>query len=182
MRAGESPDRDRAHIQRLRLTAPVFPRRKFSWLILLAYMIACSDLGGMIGESAQDLVRGLVQVNGLGLSFQVAIQSLMFMFRGLHRGMQAARISLSASRSNHRSTWCIHDEPVGVEMDAEARVPGQPGTDLSGAVGGVVVADQVYVQAGGHGLVDRDEDLAELDGAVPAISTTSPRRTARLTA
>jgi hypothetical protein len=27
----------------------------------------------------------------------------------------------------------------------------------------------VHVQASGHGLVDRDEELAELDGAVPAV-------------
>jgi len=36
-------------------------------------------------------------------------------------------------------------------------------------VGAVVVADQVNVQLGWHRLVDRDEELLELGGAVLAV-------------
>jgi hypothetical protein len=36
-------------------------------------------------------------------------------------------------------------------------------------VGGQVVADQLHVQVGGHGFVDGDEELAELDRPVLAV-------------
>src|SRR5207302_11280550 len=51
---------------------------------------------------------------GRGLSFQVAIQSLMSFSRAWTEVWTPRRISLPVSRPNHRSTWFIHDEPVGV--------------------------------------------------------------------
>jgi hypothetical protein len=57
----------------------------------------------------------------------------------------------------------------GGEVDMEARVPGEPGPDLGGVVGGVVVTHQVHIKLGGHGLVDDGQKLAELDGAVAAV-------------
>jgi hypothetical protein len=54
-------------------------------------------------------------------------------------------------------------------MDAEAGVAGQPGPDLGGVVGGVVVAHQVHGQFGGHGLVDRGQELLELDRPVAPV-------------
>jgi hypothetical protein len=46
---------------------------------------------------------------------------------------------------------------------------GQPGADVWSLVGAVVVADQVHVQFGRHRLVDRDQELLELGGAVLAV-------------
>ena len=54
-------------------------------------------------------------------------------------------------------------------MQVEAGVAGQPGLDGRGLVGGEVVADQVHVQLGGHGLVDRGQELPELHGPVVAV-------------
>ena len=55
------------------------------------------------------------------------------------------------------------------EVHVEAGVAGQPGLDRRGLVGGVVVADQVHVELGGHGLVDGGQELLELDRPVPAV-------------
>ncbi len=52
---------------------------------------------------------------------------------------------------------------------------GQPGLDRRGLVRGVVVADQMHVQFGGHGLVDRDEELLELGGTVFAVQLADHR-------
>ena len=46
---------------------------------------------------------------------------------------------------------------------------GEPVVDHVGLVGGVVVADEVDVQLVGDGLVDGDQELAELDRAVTAV-------------
>jgi hypothetical protein len=54
-------------------------------------------------------------------------------------------------------------------MQVEAGVAGQPVPDGRGLVGGEVVADQVHVQVGGDGLVDGDQELAELDRPVLAV-------------
>jgi hypothetical protein len=56
----------------------------------------------------------------------------------------------------------------GREVQAEPGVAGEPGLDDGGLVGGQVVADQVDAQAGGHGLVDLDQELLELRGSVVA--------------
>ena len=46
---------------------------------------------------------------------------------------------------------------------------GQPLPDEGGLVRGEVVADQVHVQAGRHGVVDPDQELAEFHGTVAAV-------------
>ena len=46
---------------------------------------------------------------------------------------------------------------------------GQPVADGGGLVGAVVVGDQVDVQLGGDGLVDRGEELLELYGPVTSM-------------
>src|SRR6266567_1108121 len=61
------------------------------------------------------------------------------------------------------------------EMDVEARAPGQPCPDLGSVVGGVVVAHQVHVKVSGHGLVDRGQELAELDCPVAAVQFADDR-------
>ena len=79
------------------------------------------------------------------------------------------RISLSVSRPNQRSTWFIQDEPVGVKWTWKRGCRASQVLICGGVVGGVVVADQVHVQAGGHRLVDRGQELPELDGPVAAV-------------
>jgi hypothetical protein len=60
---------------------------------------------------------------------------------------------------NQRSTWLIHDGPVGVKCRGEPRVFGQPVPDGGGLVGGEVVTDQVHVEFGGYGFVDGGEEF-----------------------
>jgi hypothetical protein len=50
-----------------------------------------------------------------------------------------------------------------------AGVPRQPVLDRGGFVSGEVIADQVHVQADGHGLVDPDWELLGLRGAVAPV-------------
>ncbi|MEU8932509.1 hypothetical protein AB0D30_21800 [Streptomyces sp. NPDC048409] len=45
----------------------------------------------------------------------------------------------------------------------------EPGPDLGGVVGSVVVTDEVHVEAGGHGLVDPHRELLELDRPLAAV-------------
>ena len=52
----------------------------------------------------------------------------------------------------------------------EAGMAGQPLVDHGGLVGAVVVEHQMGFQIGGHGLVDRAEELAELDRGVSAMA------------
>jgi hypothetical protein len=70
---------------------------------------------------------------------------------------------------NQRSTWLIHDGPVGVKCRGEPRVFGQPVPDGGGLVGGEVVTDQVHVEFGGYGFVDGGEEFLELHRAVLAV-------------
>jgi hypothetical protein len=54
-------------------------------------------------------------------------------------------------------------------VQVEAGVAGHPVADRRRFVGGEDVTDQVHVQLGRHGLVDRDQKLAELDCPVVAV-------------
>ena len=54
-------------------------------------------------------------------------------------------------------------------MDMESWMACQPVVELVGLVGGVVVAHDVHVEVVGDVLVDRGQELAELDGAVAAV-------------
>ena len=56
-------------------------------------------------------------------------------------------------------------------MDAEAGVAGQPGLDLGGVVGGVVVADQMHAKAGALAL------LAALDVRTGQVFASTPATT-----
>ncbi len=58
------------------------------------------------------------------------------------------------------------------EVQAEPGVAGQPGLDDGSLVRGQVVADQVHIQPGGHGLVDPGQELLELRRAVVAVQFT----------
>ena len=76
-------------------------------------------------------------------------------------------------------------EPTGIgrgEVHVEPRVYGQPSVDCRGAVGAVVVADQVHVQVCGDFRVDLGEELLELDGAVSAVQAGYDRPVAVLNA
>ena len=63
-------------------------------------------------------------------------------------------------------------DPGGVggrEVHVEPGVLAQPGLDRRVFVGGVVVADDVHVQALGDGFVDLDQEFSELHRAVLAV-------------
>ncbi len=55
------------------------------------------------------------------------------------------------------------------EVQMESWVGREPGADRRGLVGGQVVADQVHIQFGRHGLVDLGQELLELGGAVSSL-------------
>src|SRR3954452_9226099 len=111
----------------------------------------------------------LVQTNGFGSLFQLLIHSRTSFSRAMTLWWTPRRMSWSVSSPNQRSTWLIQDDPVGVKCRWKAGVAGQPVADRRGLVGGQVVADQVHVQLGRDGLVDGDEELAELDCPVLAV-------------
>jgi putative transposase len=57
----------------------------------------------------------LVQVNGRGFWFQFSIQARMSASRACTLLCTPRRIIWSVKKPNQRSTWLIHDEPVGVK-------------------------------------------------------------------
>ena len=78
-------------------------------------------------------------------------------------------MSLSVIRPNNRSTWLTQDDPVGVKWTWNRGCAVSQVLISGGLVGGVVVADEVDVQLVGDGLVDGDQELAELDRPVTAV-------------
>src|SRR6185437_4380587 len=130
------------------------PCRKLSRLFLLFYAIGCSDLGEVVGERGQDLVGGLGPGERPGVVVPGGDPVPDVVLQGLDGGVHAAADQLVCQQAEP-SFDLVHPGRAGRgEVNMEARVPGQPGPDLGGVVGGVVVADQVHVQSGGHGLVD----------------------------
>ena len=111
----------------------------------------------------------LVQVKGRGFSFQVSIQCRMSASRAWTLVWTPRRMSLSVMQAEQAFDLVDPGGSGRGEVDVEPGVAGQPGVDLGGLVGGVVVADEVDVELGGDGLVDGDQELAELDRAVPAV-------------
>ena len=97
----------------------------------------------------------LVQMNGLGSSFQSLIQARMSASRAWTLLWTPRRISLVGEEPEPAFDLVDPGRAGRGEVQVEAGVPGQPVLDRRGLVGGVVVADQVDVQVGGHGLVDR---------------------------
>ena len=78
------------------------------------------------------------------------------------------RIIRSVKKPNDRSTWLIQDEPVRVKCRQKRGWRASQGLDDRGLVGGEVVADQVHLEPGGHGLVNPGQELLELRGPVVA--------------
>ena len=71
-------------------------------------------------------------------------------------------------------------------MEVPARPRGEPGLDLGMLVGGVVVEDDVDLEVGRHGLLDRAQEAKELlvpvpraalrqDGAVEQVESSEQR-------
>ena len=97
----------------------------------------------------------LVQRNGLGSLFHLLIQ------------VRTSRSSSTRLRWAERRSFAVSQfgkpaldevEPGGRgggEVQLEARVAQQPFFHLRGLVGAVVIADEVQVQAGWHGVVNR---------------------------
>jgi Transposase, Mutator family len=57
----------------------------------------------------------LVQMNGCGCSFQPAIHARMLASSACTLLWTPRRSIWSVKNPNHRSTWLVHDEPVGVK-------------------------------------------------------------------
>ena len=82
----------------------------------------------------------------------------------------AARLSrLLVSSANQRSTRFSQRAAGRGEVQVKARVGGQPAPDLRGLVGRAVVEHEVHVEVLGDLLVDRLQELVELDRAVTVV-------------
>src|ERR1022692_1225929 len=87
-----------------------------------------------------------VHTNGLGSSFQASIQAWM-------SASSSRTLRWAGRRSLRVGSSAVHQvEPAGAgrrEVNMDPGMAQQPVLDRGGFVGGVVVADQVQVQAGG---------------------------------
>jgi hypothetical protein len=75
----------------------------------------------------------------------------------------------SVSMANQRSTKLIHEAPVGVKCTWYRGWRTSQRWIRGVFVGPVVVEDHMHVEGRRHGGLDRVEELAELDGAVPLM-------------
>jgi len=82
------------------------------------------------------------------------------------------RSALSVSSRNQRSTRFNHDDEVGVKCMWKRGVFGQPRPDGGVFVGGVVVADQMHLQAFRDLPVDLAQEPQELDVPMPGQAVT----------
>lgn len=96
-------------------------------------------------------------------------------FEGLHRLVGAAADLLVGEESEPAFDLVDPGGSGGGEVHVEAGVSLEPGPDGGGFVGALVVADQVYVEAGWDGLVDGDQELLELDRAVLTVQFADDR-------
>ena len=112
----------------------------------------------------------LVQTNGCGSSFQFVDPVADVVSPGRGRCVWTPRrMSWSVSSPNQRSTWLIQEEPVGVKCRWKRGWRASQSLIAGVLWVAEVVADQVHVQLGGHGLVDGDQELPELDRPVLAV-------------
>src|SRR5215467_3201814 len=131
--------------------------------------MACPDLGEIVGKRVQDLVGGFGPGERPGVGVPGGDPVLDVVFQGLHGGVHAAADQLVGEQAKP-ALDLVHPRRAGRgEVDVEAGTAGQPGPDLGGVVGGVVVADQVHVKLCGHRFVYGDQELFELDGPVAAV-------------
>src|SRR6266516_5698083 len=131
--------------------------------------MACPDLGKVVSERVQDLVGGLGPAERPGVGVPGGDPVPDVVFQGLDGGVDAAADQLVGEQAEPALDLVHPGGAGGGEVHVEPGAPGQPGPDLGGVVGGVDVADQVHVQVGGHGFVDGDQELAELDRPVAAV-------------
>src|SRR5215469_17494062 len=90
-------------------------------------------------------------------------------FEGLDRGVAAAADFLVGEVAEPSFDLVDPGRSGGGEVHGEAGVAGEPGLDLGGLVSGVVVADEVDVQAGGDVLVDGAQEGEEFLVPVAAV-------------
>ena len=76
------------------------------------------------------------------------------------------RIALSVSWAKKISTMFSHELEVGVKWNSNRGWPREPGLHLGVVVGGVVIEDEMNVEAFGDLTVDRLEKPEELDVAM----------------
>src|ERR1700730_18076629 len=79
-------------------------------------------------------------------------------------------IFLSVSRAKKRSTWLSQEALVGVRCTCQRGLFGEPVADQRCLVRGVVVHDEMDVEIARDGRLDLVEELAELGGAMAAIT------------
>ena len=120
------------------------------------------DSLAVVADRVEDLRGGLgpdvgarVLVPGLDPLADVAVQRA-------DGAVRTAAQSLVVSSPNHRSTRLIHEAGRG-EVQVEAGVRREPALDLRRLVAGGVVEDEMDIEIGGHVLVDRFEELQELE-------------------
>src|SRR5215471_17681362 len=131
--------------------------------------MAGADFGEVVSERVQDLVGGFGPGERPGIFVPGSDPVPDVVLQGLHGGVDAAADQLVGEQAEPAFDLVHPGRAGGGEVDVEPGAAGQPGLDLGRVVGGVVIADEVHVKLCGHGLVDGGQELAELDGAVPAV-------------
>ena len=106
------------------------------------------------GEFLEDGVSGSGPYEGFGVAVLVLVEVIDFGDLFLDALERAAADSLSGEKSEPVFDLVEPGRVGGHEVKMEAWPARQPCAHFGVFVGGVIVQDQVYVQGGGHGLVD----------------------------
>src|SRR5262249_19079284 len=114
-------------------------------------------------HASQDIVGGFRPHKGLGMAIRQADVRSDGLFELSRASMDtAAQLLVREGRKP-----ALHEiDPRGAgrgEVKMHARVPEQPAVDPRGLVRARIVENEMHVQAGGHGGVNRVQELAELD-------------------
>jgi hypothetical protein len=92
--------------------------------------------------------------------------------RGLERVRAPVRPALDLFVGQHREPALDQVEPGAAgrrEMEMEPGPSGQPAVNHRRLVGAVGVENQVHLEVGGHGRVNRGQERSELDGPMPSV-------------
>src|SRR6266508_2251596 len=133
-------------------------------------LVSCAgDSLTICSERIEDLVGGLGPHKRPWVLVPVLDPRPDVSLQGLHALVDAALQRLGGQLAEPPLDQVEPRRAGRDEVQLEAGMGGQPPLDGVGFVGGVVVADQMDIQLGGHLLVELDQELAELHRAVPAV-------------